>query len=63
MLGGHSWRSVALHTCTDLKEVMNGSIKWKPGPLVDVSSAPPLQEKGELFSLMQIMEMSEEEEV
>lgn len=33
------------NTCTDLKEVMKGSIRWKPGPLVDVNSAPPLQRK------------------
>ena len=33
----------AQYTCTDLYDVMKGSMRWKPGPLVEVSRAPPLQ--------------------
>lgn len=29
-------------TCTDLYDVMKGSMRWKPGPLVEVRRAPPL---------------------
>ena len=30
-----------LHTCTLLKDVMNGTIKWYPGVLTLLSKAPP----------------------
>lgn len=41
----------AKYTCTDLYDVMKGSMRWKPGPLVEVSRAPPLQRReGSSFS-------------